>query len=198
MVRLGGIAAFVYIAVAIIGAVVVGMAGGGIGRILVGLIGLVLILFFLWTTKGYMNSQSYSGADLPILIIIAGYVVVTVVSFFVGGAAQAGAAASAGAGAIIVQVINLVMFVAGIWFAIKCLGFGKTGGGIWKAIGILYLIGTGCMALFALLAVVAALTSSMGLVLGGGFLALIGGLVLLAAFVVHGIGLIISAGKMAA
>ena len=80
-----------------------------------------------------------------------------------------------------------------------CMDFGKSGGGgLWKAIGILYLIGLICFVLAILIGIIAGLTKSLGMLGLLGSLVLIGGLVLLGALICHGIGLITGAGKMSA
>jgi hypothetical protein len=97
---------------------------------------------------------------------------------------------------IIALVIMLVWFLSWLWFGFSALGFGKTGGGVWKAIGILYIIGMACLALTILFTILALAAGSAGLGVIAGILVIVGGLVLLAAVIVHGIGLIQGAGKM--
>ena len=53
MVRMGGIAAFVMIAISIIGGFA--LQGSSAGQLIVSLINLVLLLFVFWTTKGFFN-----------------------------------------------------------------------------------------------------------------------------------------------
>ena len=99
---------------------------------------------------------------------------------------------------IIGLLIMLLWFALWIWFGIKSMGYAATGGGLWKAIGILYLIGTGMLLLFIVLLILALVAGSQGLAALAGILALIGVLVTLAAWICHGIGLITGAGKMGA
>ena len=202
MVRMGGIAAFVMIALSIIGGLL--LRGSGVGGLILNLINLVLLLFVFWTTKGYFNAQGYNRADLPILLFMGAYTLSVLIGLVTGSAGGFGAiSASGGAQAfgiigIIVLLLMLVAMIGMLIFALRCLDFGKTGGGLWKAIGILYLIGLILLILLIVLILIAALTKSIGLMAAGGILGLIGILVLLAAWVCHGIGLIMGAGKMGA
>lgn len=197
MVRFGGIAIFVTLLLQILGRIAI---GGGIGGRIIGLVAALLLIFGFWATKGYFNSKNYSKADMPILILIGTTLITTVLSVFgVGGGL--GGMSSMGAGGlqilgIIALVITLLMFLSWLWLGIAAMGFGASGGGIWKAIGILYVIAMAGMALGILFFILAAVAKSGGLIAVGGILALVGGLVLLAALIVHGIGLIQGAGKM--
>jgi len=197
MVRFGGIAIFVTLLLQILGRIAI---GGGIGGRIIGLVAALLLIFGFWATKGYFNSKNYSKADMPILILIGTTIITTILSVFgVGGGL--GGMSSMGAGGlqilgIIALVITLLMFLSWLWLGITTMGFGASGGGIWKAIGILYVIAMAGMALGILFFILAAVAKSGGLIAVGGILALVGGLVLLAALIVHGIGLIQGAGKM--
>lgn len=202
MVRLGGIAIFVMIVLSIIGAFIV--SGSRVGSIVLNLINTALLLFALWTTKGYFNANGYNRADLPILIIIIAMALSTIIGIVAGTAGGLGAIQGAGGMqalgvvGIITLIISLVAFVAMLIFALRCLDFGKTGGGLWKAIGILYLIAIILIILLIVLLIIAVAAKSMGIMAAGGILGLIGGLVGLAGLICHGIGLIMGAGKMGA
>ncbi|HUT48255.1 MAG TPA: hypothetical protein VM325_02855 [Alphaproteobacteria bacterium] len=198
MVRFGGIAIFVTLLLQILGRIAI---GGGIGGRIIGLVAALLLIFGFWATKGYFNSKSYSKADMPILVLIGTTIITTILSVFGVGGGLGGGMSSMGAGGlqilgIIALVITLIMFLSWLWFGLTTMGFGATGGGIWKAIGILYVIAMAGMALGILFVILAAVAKSGGLIAVGGILALVGGLVLLAALIVHGIGLIQGAGKM--
>lgn len=202
MVRMGGIAVFVFIGLTILTVVAAFSLGATVASIL-GIVATLLLLFVLWTTKGYFNALSYNRADLAILIVMAIYVIETVLSLVGGSSGGMSALAQAGATgigvvAIIALLLRLVMFVAGIIFAMRCIDFAKSGGGIWKAIGILYLIASALFVLLLALILLGALLGS-GIAAGiGGILGIVGGIVFIAGFVCHGIGLIMGAGKMSA
>jgi hypothetical protein len=202
MVRLGGIAIFVMIVLSIVGAFIV--AGSRVGSVVLNLINAALLLFALWTTKGYFNSQNYNRADLPIIIIIVAYALSTIIGVITGtaggfGALQGGGGMKAlGVIGIIVLIILLVALVAMLIFALRCLDFGKTGGGLWKAIGILYLIAIILFILLIVLLIIGAAAGAVGVMAAGGILGLISALVGLAGLICHGIGLIMGAGKMGA
>ncbi|MCZ6861821.1 MAG: hypothetical protein O7I42_16355 [Alphaproteobacteria bacterium] len=203
MVRFGGIAVFAGIALGIILPFL--LAGSGVGRFILSLIQTAIILFVLWTTKGFMNAKGYKKADIPLLIVMA----VTLLLFVVGlifstqaglGTIMSGRMAAAGLIGIVILIVSLLMLGSWLWFAFLAIGFGKSGGGIWKAIGILYLVAFG---LFLVIAIIGALAGGSGsaaamggAAIGGGILALIGLLVFLGAVICHGIGLILGAGKM--
>ena len=215
MVRLGGICAFLVIAIMIIGTfVVAGMAvdaartggapsaAGGIqvGSVIMGLLVYICLIMTLWTSKGLFNGFGYSGGNMPVIITIAAMIIGFVLSF-VGGAgvtqmttpqAMTGTGSAMG---IVSFIVSLVMFIGFIWFSLACLGFGgKAKMGLWKAIGILYLIMGACFAIMIIM--VATKSLSTGMASFAGVMALIGMLVGLAALICHGIGLLIGAGRM--
>ncbi len=204
MVRFGGIAIFVMFVLSLVG----GFAAQGnptIGMIF-GVINAGLLLFALWTTKGYFNAKNYTRADTPIMVVMALYALQTVVGIVTGSgggmsslSGMGGGAAAFGIMAVIGLVILLGALVFMVIFALRCMDFGKSGGGgLWKAIGILYLIGLVCFVLAILIGILAGLTKSLGMLGLLAILAMIGGLVLLGALICHGIGLITGAGKMGA
>jgi len=178
------------------------VATGGIMPIISNVLYAAIVAFVDWTTKGLFNAHGYRRADVPIMTLIV-ILAVNLILGFVGGAGL-GSVSSAGAIAgtgnivgIISLVVLLVLFGAWLWFSIAALGFGKAiGSGLWKAIGIVYLIGTALFVLFLVLMILGGVTKSVGLLAGGGILALIGVLVLFAGWICHGIGLITGAGRM--
>lgn len=197
MVRFGGIAIFVYLVLTILGRLAL---GGGTGGAVVGVIGTALLIFGFWTTKGYLNAKGHSGADMPILILIGAAAITAILGLFGFGGGMGGMS-GVGAGGlqvvgIIALVITLVWFLAWLWFGLSALKFGATGGGVWKAIGILYIIGMAALGLMVLFFILAAIAKAMGLIAVAGILGLVGLLVMLAGLIVHGIGLIQGAGKM--
>ncbi len=199
MVRLGGILAFVLIAVAIIG----GFVGQNrVVGIIFGLIQTAIMIFVFWASKGLFNSRNYRTADVAIMGIIAILVVLWIFSLLggagIGAVANPQAMASAlGVIGIISLIILLAFLVFFIWFSIGAMGFANVGGGgLWKAIGILYIIGLGLLILTVVVGIIAAMAHSQGLVGLMAITGIIGALVLLAAWICHGIGLIIGAGKM--
>lgn len=204
MVRFGGIAIFVMFVLSLVGGLLV--AGSRTGGTILGLISTALLLFALWTTKGYFNAKNYTRADLPIMVIMATYALQTVIGIIAGTggglaalSGMAGAKVGIGLFAIIGLVILLLALVFGIIFALRCMDFGKSGGGgLWKAIGILYLIGLICFVVAVVLLILAGVAGSAGLAVLAATIILIGGLVLLGALICHGIGLITGAGKLSA
>lgn len=228
MVRWGGIAVFIGIAVAVlfpfIMVAVVGMQGmqagmGGMQQAMGGvkamsavanIVMLAIMVYVFFATKGYFNVLSYRRANIPIYIIIAVQVLLAVLGLIantgagMAGLMQAGDAGALGIVVFILLIVILMFFAVLIIFAIFCIGFGNLGGGIWKAVGILYLIG-----LIGILVGILVMGTSIGLRAGGGLRsvppgAAIGGTVLIviaflcygAAVICHGIGLIMGAGRM--
>ena len=201
MVRLGGILAFVLIAVAIIGAF---LAQNKAVAIVFGLIQTAIMIFVFWSSKGLFNSRNYRTADVAIMGIIVILVVLWIFSLLggagVGAVANPQALASAlGVIGIISLIVLLAWLVFFIWFSIGAMGFANVGGGgLWKAIGILYIVGLGLLILTVVVGIIAAMAQSQGMVGLMAITGLIGALVLLAAWICHGIGLITGAGKMGA
>ena len=232
LVRWGGIAVFVGIGVALIMPIIMvamigssgAFTGGGSGRlesamgdiqimtVVMNLVLTVIIVFVFWTTKGFFNALGYRRADLAILILI----IIQVLSAIVGsvmntsagltGLTRLGSASATGVAGIVIIVTSLALLVALLLFALRCLDFGKLGGGLWKAIGILYLIAlVGFIVAFIIIAASVGLTFLSGTTPGGGLAAggIIGVLMILvailcyaAAIICHGIGLITGAGRM--
>jgi hypothetical protein len=201
MVRLGGILAFVLIAVVIIGAF---LAQNKVVAIIFGLIQTAIMIFVFWSSKGLFNSRNYRTADIAIMGIIAILVVLWLFSLIGGAGIGAVANPQAMASALgVIGIISLIVLLAWliffIWFSIGAMGFANVGGGgLWKAIGILYIVGLGLLILTVVLGIIAAMAASQGLVGLMAITGLIGALVLLAAWICHGIGLITGAGKMGA
>ena len=201
MVRLGGILAFVLIAVVIIGAF---LAQNKAVAIVFGLIQTAIMIFVFWSSKGLFNSRNYRTADIAIMGIIVILVVLWIFSLLggagVGAVANPQALASAlGVIGIISLIVLLAWLVFFIWFSIGAMGFANAGGGgLWKAIGILYIVGLGLLILTVVVGIIAAMAQSQGMVGLMAITGLIGALVLLAAWICHGIGLITGAGKMGA
>lgn len=201
MVRLGGILAFVLIAVVIIGAF---LAQNRAVAIVFGLIQTAIMIFVFWSSKGLFNSRNYRTADIAIMGIIVILVVLWIFSLLGGAGVGAVANPQALASALgVIGIISLIVLLAWliffIWFSIGAMGFANAGGGgLWKAIGILYIVGLGLLILTVVVGIIAAMAQSQGMVGLMAITGLIGALVLLAAWICHGIGLITGAGKMGA
>jgi hypothetical protein len=201
MVRLGGILAFVLIAVVIIGAF---LAQNRAVAIIFGLIQTAIMIFVFWSSKGLFNSRNYRTADIAIMGIIVILVVLWLFSLLGGAGIGAVANPQAMASALgVIGIISLIVLLAWliffIWFSIGAMGFANVGGGgLWKAIGILYIVGLGLLILTVVVGIIAAMAASQGMVGLMAITGLIGALVLLAAWICHGIGLITGAGKMGA
>lgn len=229
MVRWGGIAVFIGIALVVIYPIVmvmvVGMQGlragaGGMEQAMggaramtavVNIVMLAIMVYVFFATKDYFNALSYRRANIPITIIIGVQIVSAVLGLIVNSGAgmaslaQTGNISALGIAVFLLLIAMLAFFIAMLIFAIFCIGFGNIGGGLWKAVGILYLIG-----LVGIFIGVVMMGVSIGLAAGSGLRALpsgaaIGGMVLIviallcyaAAVLCHGIGLILGAGRMA-
>ncbi len=222
-VRWGGIAVFIGIALAVLFPffmmTVVGMQGmqagmGGMQQAMGGVRILSIVMNFAMmavmvyaflATKGYFNALSYHGADIPIYIIIgvqAVWVVLGLVMNVSGGMAglmHGGDMRALGVVGIIALVTMLVFLVALLIFAIFCMRFGKLGGGLWKAIGILYLIALiGIFLGIVVIGIAAAVAggSPPGAAIAGGVVIVLSLLCYGAAIICHGIGLVTGAGRM--
>jgi hypothetical protein len=199
MVRLGGILAFVLIAVAIIGAFV---SQNRAVAIVFGLIQTAIMIFVFWSSKGLFNSRNYRTADVAIMGIIVILVLLWIFSLLGGAGIGAVANPQAMASALgVIGIISLLVLLAWlvfvVWFSVGAMGFANAGGGgLWKAIGILYLVGLGLLILTVVVGIIAAMAQSQGMLGLMAITGLVGALVLLAAWICHGIGLITGAGKM--
>ncbi len=228
MVRWGGIAVFIGIALVVIYpfvlVAVVGVQGlqagaggmaaamGGVRAMtaVINIVMLAVMVYVFFATKSYFNALSYHRADIPIYIIIGVQLVSAVLGLIMNTGAgmasliQTGNTSALGIVVFILLITILVFFVALLIFAIFSIGFGNVGGGVWKAVGILYLIG-----LIGIIVGVLVIGISAAAAGGGGLRAVpsgvaIGGMVLVvvavlcyaAAIICHGIGLILGAGRM--
>lgn len=227
-VRWGGIMVFIGIALVFIIPIgfvsVVGLEGfapnaRGIGAmgsqmqlmsIVMNIVTAAVIAFVFYATKGYFNAMGYYRADIVIYLIIGVQVISAILgaatntSAGLSGIMQAGGGRALGVVGIVAIVSVLAVLIALLIFSIFCISFGNLGGGIWKAIGILYLIG-----LIGILVGVIILIASAGVALGGSagsgtagaaviatILMVVGVLCYAAAIICHGIGLILGAGRM--
>jgi hypothetical protein len=164
-------------------------------------------------TKTLWNHFGRRGANIPIVFLVVMMVLFWVLNV-VGAAGQVGMMAGPASGAvgIIVLVLTLLAVVAWIWFAIYCIVAGKEAGGIWRATGILYVLGTALSIIIGAFGAVYFTAMVMqGLRAGNappvaphdvamaGIVSIVGilvGLVMLAAWICHGIGLLTGAAKM--
>jgi hypothetical protein len=167
--------------------------------------------FVFYATKGYFNALGYRRADIVIYLIIGTQILSAIIgaitnsSAGLSGILQAGGGQALGVVGVVAIVTGLVVLVALLVFAIFAISFGNIGGGIWKAIGILYLIG-----LLGMLIGIIILMVTVGFALSGGtsagagaggavmasVLLIVGFLCYAAAIICHGIGLILGAGRM--
>jgi len=220
MVRTGGIMVFVLLVLGVVmslvvaaDAVKIGADGrpqitGGAILLVSNIIYVVIIVFVYWTTKGLFNALGYRQADIPIMVIMSILAVNLILGFIGGAGFDSIGSVSAMVGStnvvgIISLIMMLVLFAAWLWFAMAALGFGnRIASGLWKGIGIVYLIGTVLFVLSMLLLVMLGVSEASGLAIGDGFQMLIGiqatvgMLVILAGWICHGIGLITGADRM--
>ena len=147
-----------------------------------------IMIFVYWTTRGLFHAFGYRRADTPIMTLMI-LMAINLVLFLLGGA---GAAPGAGGSLdTLVAITGLATVMAWIWFAIMAIGFGaQVGSQLWKAIGIVYLVGM--ILAFA----------GNSLMMGGmggatGLFLLLAGAVVLGGWICHGIGLIVGAKEMA-
>jgi hypothetical protein len=173
MVRLGGIAAFIGalafgLNVALRdGNVYLEMSTGQVVSIISKLVGIGCLVMALWATKTLFNAHGYRRADLTILgstallMLWLAYGFANLADWSYNPYSTSG---------IVGDIINIVPLIAALalslLFGIQALGFASRGGGIWKAIGILYLVATGLVVLWAAFFFV--LTLLMGLEFWGG------------------------------
>ncbi|MXW92594.1 MAG: hypothetical protein F4114_16370 [Rhodospirillaceae bacterium] len=207
MVRTGGILVFFLIlAVLVSGIMLAGAAVGAGGRPDPAGFGAMLVLmtavyngvmtFVYWTTKGLFNAFSYSRADFPILTLMTALALNLLLTLLGGGNLPATGAAPAGGGGLgVLDALSfgvlLAMIAAWIWFSVAAIGFGaQVGSLLWRAIGIVYLVASGLVAI-----ALALLVSGSGAAFG--MLALLAGAVMLGGWICHGIGLIVGAKEMA-
>jgi len=167
--------------------------------------------FVFYATKGYFNALDYHRADIVIYLIIGAQVLSAVIGAITNSSAGLSGLLTAGGGraigvvGIVAIVTGLAVLIALLIFSIFAISFGNVGGGLWKAIGILYLIG-----LLGMLIGFIILVASVGFALSGGgtpasgaggavmatVLMVVGFLCYAAAIICHGIGLILGAGRM--
>ena len=148
---------------------------------------LAVMIFVYWTTRGLFHAFGYRRADTPIMTLMI-LMAVNLVLFLFGGAGTSGGGGSLDT---LSAVTGLATVMAWIWFAIMAIGFGaQVGSQLWKAIGIVYLVGM-------VLALAGNVLMMSGTVRATGLLLLLAGAVALGGWICHGIGLIVGAKEMA-
>jgi len=215
-IRFGGISALLIIAVSILFFVLVAASPAvGQNKAVVAIFLLVIYALVIVTnlaTKSLWNRFGRNGANIPIIFMILMTIAFWFLNLLGGGMAPAG---QTGAAVGIVFLVTMVLYlVAWIWFAIYCIVAGNSVGGVWKAAGILYVIGSligliaaiaGAGAVYRLITTELAnpgsaeRTMASGSMAMAGIMAFIGGiagLVLLAGWICHAIGLLLGAGKL--
>ena len=221
MVRWGGFAVLIGIAISVVFPFVAfGLAGqqvlqagaasvsGGlkIATAIVNAVVVAIVVFAFYTTKGYFNALSYHRADISIYIILGVQIVWGVIGLIVNisGAltslVQSGNMRIVGIIGIVILVTMLIFVISLMIFAIFSISFGRIGGSMWKAIGILYLIGLigifVSVIVFGVNARGMAGVPSLNAVFAAGALLLLALLCYAAAIVCHGIGLLSGAEQM--
>jgi hypothetical protein len=197
IVRLGGIAAFAAVVTLglALGLRAAAVPSSALELMLPLLFAGALVLAF-WTTKTLFNAHNYRRADVAIL----GFVAVLVALGLVALSERAGWFNSRG----VIDIRLVALFPVAIVFAIQAKGFARSGGGIWTAIAILYLIASIAMglalatqvAIFSLTETIEPAAILIMMVLGVDYLIFF--LISIAALITHGIGLVAGAGKMQA
>lgn len=205
VVKTGGIAAFVTVALYILAAII----GGNVAGILQ-LIGFVLFIFTLISIKVCMNGMNYRRGDalvwtliaLIVVIIVLVIVAVAVVASSAMSQAQTGGmmnpqALIAGLGiwGVIIGILFLVYLIVFLMLGLRMNEFAATAGGIWKGSGILTIIWTALMLVGVVIGIIAGLAQSGGIFIVVAILLGIGALVFLASWIVIGIALMSTAGK---
>lgn len=219
MIRLGGILLFVSLGMSLAGAIALVATDGQINHTLL-IAGQAVLtalwVYVLWSTKALFNGQNHRSADIPIVGLVGLSLVSLIVSAVRGDSLTRFMTDDPDFTLTTMDYVSmgvsLVAVVLAIWFAIAAIRFGKRiGSGVWKAVGILSITAYGIIAI-AVVALVAFVVAIFGaivggpseiealqggsmnvLIYGGGAAAIIGGLVILASLICHGIGLITTA-----
>lgn len=205
VVKAGGIAAFVTVALYILGAIIGGSVAG-----IFQIIGFILFIFTLISIKVCMNGLNYRRGDAMVWTLIALIVVLIILTIIavavVAGAAMSGTQtgsmmnpqallAGFGVWAIIIGLVFLAYVIVFLLLGLRMNEFAGSAGGIWKGTGILTIIWTALMLAAVVLAIIAGLAKSGGLFILVGILFAVGGLVFLASWIVLGIALMSGANK---
>ena len=204
LIRLGGILAFVLVALAMIATIV------PLDRevsLPLAIAQTVLVIFVLWSTKALFNNRGYSRANAPVIGLIAVILVAWLLAVFgfqfMGGrpGPQAGGSGLAAA-RLMALVVVLVLFVLLVWFSVGAVGFGRQAGGggsVWIAVGTLYIA---AIALITVIAIALAIFDARGTDGAAPFLAaslvtpvFMAGFTT-AVWICHGIGLLMGANRM--
>lgn len=208
VVKAGGVAAFVTVALYILGMII----GGSISAIFQ-LIALVLFIFTLVTIKVCMSGLNYQRGGALVWTLI-GLIVVLIILVIIAVAVVASTAMSQGQTGgmmnpqamltgfgiwgIIIGVVLLAFQVVFLLLGLRMNEFAATAGGIWKGAGIMTIVWTATVLVAVVIAIVAGLAQSAGIFVVVGILFFVGALVFLASWIVVGIALITSSGKAVA
>ncbi len=212
-IRTGGVCTFVMLGLPVLAAIfamlaaVIGVVGGVLAAICA-LAAFGLFFFVLFAIKGALNANGFHGADAPILIIVIAVVALILVSIiaaiFVGVAGTTmntnQVFQAFGVWGIIIGLIALALYVMWLILGLQLVKFAAVGGGIWKAAGVLCIVFAAIALVTVLLGIISAVagSNSGAYALGGiaGVINAINLFVLLAFWIVTGIGLILAAGNL--
>jgi hypothetical protein len=198
--RLGAFAAFVAVlAFGIALAMRLALAANKPLEIALAMVAAGAVALTFWTTKSLFNACHYRRADIAIFGIIAMFALFALLVL-----ADAGGWIYS-AGSIGGKTANIALFgtafALSILFPIQAMSFARSGGGVWKAIGIVYLI-TSVLLTLAVATAIYAKAPGRGFegliawIFGASFIG--GGLIGTAALILHGTGLAMSADAMRA
>lgn len=169
-----------------------------------------LALLVLAATKARFNAAGFRAADRVILPIMALPGLAAILVLLVEYAGLLGGSVLAlsdpiRAGTIqprffVVYAFPVVWSVLGIMFGIRTCRYARTAGGLWSAIGRLYIVGWSFVLAGLLVGVTALFGQSMAVVFFGGWsaivLAFVGATVLAAGRFCHGLGLFAAARQL--
>lgn len=214
-IRFGGISALLMIALGVITIIVAAAAPGAMRNVgvslIFGLLYAVLLVCLYLATKSLWNRHGRHGANVPLIFLVIATIVFLVLN--ATGGLRVGGTLQQVLGIVLIGVLVLYV-IAWLWLSIYCIVAGNSAGGLWKAVGILYLVTTllGTIALIvgagAFVKLVAgeisspgnldrAAASTEGMVAGVmGFLGVIAMVVGLAGLICHAIALLMGAGRL--
>ena len=214
-IRFGGIGALLMIALGVIAIIVSAAAPGAMRNVgvslIFGLLFTVLLICLYLATKSLWNRYGRYGGNVPLYFLVFASIVFLVLNA-TGGLRGTGTLQQV-LGIVVIGVVVLYV-IAWLWLSIYCIVAGNSAGGLWKAVGILYLVTTllGTIALIvgagAFVKLIAgeinspgsldrSMASTEGMLAGLmgvlGFIALIVGL---AGLICHAIALMMGAGRL--
>jgi hypothetical protein len=214
MARTGGILTFCMLAAGVLG-FIMGLIAQGSPALGIVVLLLYLAAFVMWIVvmialKVNLAQNGYDrvgGLVWSILLLTVLVIVLSIVAIFAAGSQfqatgttpdPAQLVRAFGVWAVIILLVVLALQFCFLMLGVRLNGYGDIGGGVWKGAGIVLIIASALGLLNIAIYIITILTQAWGLMIAAGIIGFIGAILLLAVWIMIGIGFMSDANRMAA